>query len=1056
MSSIALVAMTASFLWNSAFALQTRLSNAQIVSMNTAESAQKGINYWNTDLLKYHVGQPDGTLSDLGELVATRKDTTVEVDTIHTNKTADPGVLYWDKNGKNYRVGQNDGSLTNASDAASQRLTASQIQTMLSTNAGGSGDGVLFWDRENRRYYQSESNALRGFGDTMKTITLTFDGVPSNVTVIPTQLKYDKDFALSWTFDDGYGTIYRNMYPLLNGGYSDIDRTVHPGLFFTDGAGSDVPFTAAEAWFTRQSPALNQMHASDQADFWMANDEMIEMIDHGWGIVHHGLTSAAFRDTRIADGDPLIQYPTPPGPDALNYSYEVSQGAIEVESDLGFPVTTFIAPSGDDEYRKEAYDQGYRFISARNGTRSYGGNEYVVENKALQVDNLDTSDLVMGYRRSLSDSLFTPANMMDFTTATVAQLGENDHRWISESAHQVTEEINGGSILYTTIKPYFQQIASTYGKVGADNLWVAGVPEVYEYQLVKDNVQIATEQAGNTVTVTLDLTNVPEDLWYSAISLNVSSDKNLTAVDYNNGDFSNYSHNLSTGLINLDWSSRWGTLANKYVAIAEASQLQADVQSAQVFVNNIDDTDKKTPYQNRINAIVINTDKIYKIDIGSGNSTYDTSGNWTNITVDNLTETNLLNTNGEVSTMDLTVTGYYITDGGISEEYCELYPYSAMRDSFRVDIANPLTLTFSSLDNDHLYDFKILAGRRYGDTANTSFTIGGVTKTLQALDNFTNNTITIENVSPSSGTIVLTATSPVDDRGFINVIEITETDPSGATCFDSTKNQDETDVDCGGSTCGGCDLTDDCSINGDCTSGNCSGDVCVAVASCSDGITNQDETDTDCGGSTCSSCSNGDTCSVNGDCSSGNCSAGTCAVVSAAAATWYLDIGQHGFYETSDIGWNNITDDVDERSVTNAIDSNGNVTGVGFATTGYIYRYGGSSVDTVGYPVFATRDGFMVDDEQSPLVLTVTGLNDAATYDFTFFGAKNGGNSAITKFTIGGSSTTLQTQGNIGDGAQTATLSAVSPSGGEVVISVEPQAGETWGFFGVLEVNQNE
>jgi len=47
-------------------------------------------------------------------------------------------------------------------------------------------------------------------------------------------------------------------------------------------------------------------------------------------------------------------------------------------------------------------------------------------------------------------------------------------------------------------------------------------------------------------------------------------------------------------------------------------------------------------------------------------------------------------------------------------------------------------------------------------------------------------------------------------------------------------------------------------------------------ASCSDGIKNGDETDVDCGGSSCPACSAGKACSANSDCAGGSCVAGVC------------------------------------------------------------------------------------------------------------------------------------------------------------------------------------
>ena len=95
------------------------------------------------------------------------------------------------------------------------------------------------------------------------------------------------------------------------------------------------------------------------------------------------------------------------------------------------------------------------------------------------------------------------------------------------------------------------------------------------------------------------------------------------------------------------------------------------------------------------------------------------------------------------------------------------------------------------------------------------------------------------------------------------------------TCGDGVQNQDETDIDCGGSTCAGCGAGEMCGSGGDCASGVCTGNLCQSAA-CSDGVQNQDETDVDCGGSACGACGPGGGCSVGSDCTSLICSGGTC------------------------------------------------------------------------------------------------------------------------------------------------------------------------------------
>jgi len=98
--------------------------------------------------------------------------------------------------------------------------------------------------------------------------------------------------------------------------------------------------------------------------------------------------------------------------------------------------------------------------------------------------------------------------------------------------------------------------------------------------------------------------------------------------------------------------------------------------------------------------------------------------------------------------------------------------------------------------------------------------------------------------------------------------------PPQVNCTDSIKNQDETDIDCGGD-CPACVDEKNCSINTDCQSNNCENFICRLAPSCIDSIQNQDETDIDCGGS-CQKCQSDKSCSVNSDCFSSICENNLC------------------------------------------------------------------------------------------------------------------------------------------------------------------------------------
>lgn len=86
-------------------------------------------------------------------------------------------------------------------------------------------------------------------------------------------------------------------------------------------------------------------------------------------------------------------------------------------------------------------------------------------------------------------------------------------------------------------------------------------------------------------------------------------------------------------------------------------------------------------------------------------------------------------------------------------------------------------------------------------------------------------------------------------------------------CGDRERSAGETDVDCGGA-CGPCQLGSACVLDSDCVNGSCAAGIC-ADATCGDRLKNQDETGVDCGGSSCEPCGVGQGCGADGDCQTG-------------------------------------------------------------------------------------------------------------------------------------------------------------------------------------------
>ncbi|MBN2051938.1 hypothetical protein JW756_00365 [Candidatus Woesearchaeota archaeon] len=81
-----------------------------------------------------------------------------------------------------------------------------------------------------------------------------------------------------------------------------------------------------------------------------------------------------------------------------------------------------------------------------------------------------------------------------------------------------------------------------------------------------------------------------------------------------------------------------------------------------------------------------------------------------------------------------------------------------------------------------------------------------------------------------------------------NQTNLTAATSAAILCSNGIKDQDESDVDCGGSTCDKCAEFKSCNVNADCESGWCRDSIKCLTPTCDDGVKNKDETNIDCGG----------------------------------------------------------------------------------------------------------------------------------------------------------------------------------------------------------------
>ncbi|UQA57893.1 hypothetical protein [Polyangium aurulentum] len=101
-------------------------------------------------------------------------------------------------------------------------------------------------------------------------------------------------------------------------------------------------------------------------------------------------------------------------------------------------------------------------------------------------------------------------------------------------------------------------------------------------------------------------------------------------------------------------------------------------------------------------------------------------------------------------------------------------------------------------------------------------------------------------------------------------------------CFTCSKDPGKLSICMAGMAGQTCEMTKVCDANGACVecldSSTCDGGYCFqgSCAKCDDGMKNGDETDVDCGGTTCTKCTQGKTCQIGGDCESAFCTDGVC------------------------------------------------------------------------------------------------------------------------------------------------------------------------------------
>lgn len=417
-------------------------------------------------------------------------------------------------------------------------------------------------------------------------IQINFDAPPSSYDVSKAVLKYDKDFAYSFTLDDGKEDSYSVVYPFYKGGTITGNGIAYPGLFYTDGCNNQIPFTAGVA-ITSVNPNGDDTHTNNPSNITWT--QLIEMYNSGWYVFNHSYTHSTGAGT--------------------NYDFEISENVNYVKSKTGIDLTHFVVPSGDTNYISPAFNYGVKAVYDQKG---FPGNQGF---KADGNINLNKFGL---YRRFLDDGNYNTSNITAQIDEIAGKSIGGNHYWYNDFTHKIGFSYTIGGLTFSTFEFYMNYIESNYGENGSDRIWMAPLQEVYEYIAVRDNVIISHSLNGNILEISLDFTNVPSDLRKYAVSLVINADQNFSSVDANGTSNYSFIGTSQKKLINLEWDQFPIQSVTSTTDPIKASE-NCYLQYMEIYPNPAVDNEisiKVDSPQEDILSLSLNTESGKEVDLG--------------------------------------------------------------------------------------------------------------------------------------------------------------------------------------------------------------------------------------------------------------------------------------------------------------------------------------------------------------------------------------------------------------------------------------------------------
>jgi Secretion system C-terminal sorting domain/Polysaccharide deacetylase len=366
-----------------------------------------------------------------------------------------------------------------------------------------------------------------------QTITIQFDATPSTPpSVSKAFLKYNKDFAYSYTLDDATDDAITTALPLVSGGFIAKANETFPPLMYTDGCGNDIPFRLGIAWNTANLLGID-VHTGNVAGnlTWKQLDSLY---DNGWDVMNHSFSHKSRWTNAMRDSDYVNEI-------------ERNRTAVRQRTRLRIETPLFVVPAGDDVYHDFAFRAGYSAVFNQNGNVS-GFLGLNVEDNSF---NFGSQAI---FRRTLNESL----EVAYYVDSVARRSGVGNKLWYNEFSHRIDNFNASAPESFQKFRDYMRRLQTLYGKSGSDKMWMAPMQEVYEYVMVRRTADFSQVTRGNQVDLNFNLRNLPSGLRRKTLSLVVNSNVDFSRVTVPTGVKMTFRGTGTAKLINLDFTDYTG------------------------------------------------------------------------------------------------------------------------------------------------------------------------------------------------------------------------------------------------------------------------------------------------------------------------------------------------------------------------------------------------------------------------------------------------------------------------------------------------------------------